>query len=253
MSLRTRQPGFTVIATAPSRLGARRQRGVLLVELLVGLAVGLLIVAGATTVVASHLVDTRRLVVEAQVQQDLRASADLVTRSLRRAAYWNSAATTVWAPGAGVAANPNDAVTLTPDTEVGIRWSDANVLGLRLAAGSPGVLQMKDGGGSWQALTDAATLNITGLTLRMATVSPSASSVPAMPPMACAALCADGTTSCWPTLQVREIQLGITARSVADPDVVRSIVSSVRLRNDQVCNNRATPCDPAPTLPLCPG
>ena len=51
------------------------QRGLTLVELMVGLAVGLFVLAGATLVVSSQLNDNRTLLLETQIQQDLRAKA----------------------------------------------------------------------------------------------------------------------------------------------------------------------------------
>ena len=225
--------------------GRARQQGMSLVELMVGVALGLFIVAGAATVASTQLADTRRLVVEAQVQQDLRASIDLMTRALRRAAYWNNSPAVIWSPAAAAAANPNDTVTVVPNTEADIAWSGANVLGFRLSGAPVGILQMKDGGGGWQALTDSVTLNVTSLGLQLVAVSPSATSAPATQAMACPAICADGTTACWPTIVVREIKLTITGQSLSDPNVVRTVVSSVRLRNDQIVNNNGGG-------PLCP-
>jgi type IV pilus assembly protein PilW len=220
--------------------------------MMVGVALGLFIVAGATTVVTSQLVDTRRLVVEAQVQQDLRATSDMMTRVLRRSGYWNNnagdnSANAVWTPALGSSANPNSTVTVVPNNEVDVAWSGANVQGFRITGAPVGVLQMKDGLGGWQDLTDKATLNVTALTLSMVAIAPPPvpAAAPAMQAMACPALCADGTTACWPTVQPREIQMTITGQSISDASVVRSVVSNVRLRNDQILNNTGGPA-------LCP-
>lgn len=75
-----------------------RQRGLSLVELMVGIAVGLFVVAGAIGVVTTQLGDNRRLLLETQVQQDLRATADIITRELRRAGADSNAMNQVWAP-----------------------------------------------------------------------------------------------------------------------------------------------------------
>jgi type IV pilus assembly protein PilW len=205
------------------------QRGMSLVELMVGVAVGLLIVAGSTTVVATQLADSRRLVVEAQIQQDLRSSSDVIVRELRRAGGWDRAFQGVWAPNAAMAVNPYDAVTLPSSSEVTIAWAGANTLGFRLRTSTAGVLELKDANGSWQALTDAATLNVTTFTVAMATLSST--------PMACPANCPGGGQACWPTVQVRALQMQITGRAVSDASVVRSIFSSVRMRNDRIVNN----------------
>lgn len=62
-----------------------RQRGLSLVELLVGISVGLFVLAGATLLLSTQLGDNRRLLLETQLQQDLRATMDIITRELRRA------------------------------------------------------------------------------------------------------------------------------------------------------------------------
>ena len=68
-----------------------RQSGLSLVELLVGAAIGLFLVGGATKLFIDTLDDSRRLIIETRVNQDLRAASDLVARDLRRAGYWPNA------------------------------------------------------------------------------------------------------------------------------------------------------------------
>ena len=55
--------------------------------MMVGIAIGLFIVAGAVALVATQLGENRRMLLETQVQQDLRAAADIITRELRRGGY----------------------------------------------------------------------------------------------------------------------------------------------------------------------
>ena len=82
-----------------------RHRGLSIVELMIGIAIGLFIVAGATLMLTTQLGDNRRLLLEAQIQQDMRAAADMITRDIRRAGYWGQAYQQVW-PAAGALANP---------------------------------------------------------------------------------------------------------------------------------------------------
>ena len=63
------------------------QRGLSIVELMVGIAVGMFLVAGAVTMFVGNLTSSRQLLVEARVNQDLRATVDLISRDLRRAGY----------------------------------------------------------------------------------------------------------------------------------------------------------------------
>ena len=64
------------------------QRGFSLVELLVATAVGLVLTTWAISMFVTSLGNNRKLITEAQVNQNLRAAADLITREVRRAGYW---------------------------------------------------------------------------------------------------------------------------------------------------------------------
>src|ERR1700712_1447509 len=76
------------------------QSGLSLVEMMVGIAVGLIVVAGASLMMTSQVTQNSRLLQETQIQQDLRAAADLMLRDLRRAGYSSTASNGVWQPGA---------------------------------------------------------------------------------------------------------------------------------------------------------
>ena len=85
-----------------------RMRGLSLVELMVGVAVGLFVVAAAALMASGQLSDNRRLLLETQLQQDLRATVDIVTRELRRTGYWASPQSGVPSPTEGtVVGNPS--------------------------------------------------------------------------------------------------------------------------------------------------
>jgi type IV pilus assembly protein PilW len=220
-------------AAAPHRL----QGGLSLVELMVGVAIGLFIVAGATVAVSNQLGDNRRLMLETQIQQDLRAAADLITRDVRRAGYWATAENGVWYPTAvAVATNPYTA--LQPDAAASaasaVRFSysrgavengvvDAtDESGFRLA--NSGAIEMLTGG-AWQALTDATTLKVTNFQVTLNNQSV---------PLSCFNPCPPGAPACPPTQSVREITVLINGAAVHDPSVQRSARSTVRLRNDVI-------------------
>lgn len=227
----------------------RAQRGLSLVELMVGIAIGLVVVAGAALVASSQISDTRRLLLETQLQQDLRAAADIITRELRRAgsnAYDNLARDAVWSPTTlSSAANPYTAIapsTLpsTPDTSVGYayyRTSGAvGGFGFRLNAG---VIEFNLDGSptsGWQALTDARVLRVTTFTVTQ-------NNGPAVP-LACPNECPTGGTACFPAWQTREFVVDIAGEAVADPAVQRSIRAAAKLRNDLLV--------PGTSGPLCP-
>jgi type IV pilus assembly protein PilW len=227
-------------AAIPSR---RRigQRGLSLVEMMVGITVGLFIVAAATMLVTTQLGDNRRLLLETQVQQDLRATADIITRELRRAGYWAGAQQSYWYPASstGIPKNPRAGVSLTGIDEVTYAYdrdiNNSGPYGFKLESGRVKTFL----GGSWQELTDWNVLRVTALTIAEQDGPPTL--------LPCPRECVGGGTACWPTLTVREIVVTITGQAANDAAVQRTVSSRVRLRNDLVAfNDAANPNDICP-------
>lgn len=216
----------------PARGG---QRGLSVVELMVGITIGLIVAAAATLVMSNQTIDTRRLLLETQLQQDLRAAADIVTRELRRAGadVENPSLNMVWYPGRPTEVWSNVyAETLTPAAgatanEVSFAYNPgdggADVFGFKLEGG---VLRTKLRAGGWQDLTDRSSMVVTQFS-----VTRSADSTAQVP---CPKACADGTAACWPTVSVRSMAVSIRARSNQANEIERSILSHVRVRNDRV-------------------
>ena len=218
-------------------MNARRSRGLSMIELLVGTAVGLIVVAAGTVVVVHHAHENRALMVEARLMQDLRTAADIVSRDLRRAGYWAAAASGVRSDdGSAVVANPYAAVT--PDTAASdaVRLSfsrdasendvvDSNErFGFRLRNHA---IELQLGDSNWQALTDPATLAVTAFSVEPRTEETSLAAF-------CAEPCTAGSTSCPPRQQIRSFAVAISGRSALDANVRRSVQSAVRLRNAAV-------------------
>jgi type IV pilus assembly protein PilW len=234
--------------------GTRRgQRGLSLVEMMVGVAIGLLVVAAAALMVSSQLVENRRLMLETQVQQDLRAAMDIVTRELRRAGYYDF---TLW-PSKPIAAyrggpDPNcnrynivAPSNTSPASEVDYRYYrsqisngasgfklDGNVLKFATSIGGPPTdCNQVPAPASWQPLTDANVLKVTSFAVTLQK-GPDVQ-------LPCPKLCPGGGQACWPTLTVRQFNVSIDAEAVSDSTVKRHMESTVKLRNDLVQFNGA--------------
>lgn len=211
----------------------RRQRGLSLVELMVGIALGMFIVAGAVMVVSTQLGDNRRLLLETQVQQDLRATADIITRELRRSGANQTPADVVSEPGNPALPNGLTPVQLSAgNSEVRFNyWRGPGVTGpFGFRLNGSGVVQSLLGN-NWQDLTDGNAMNVTAFTVTP--VAPVVTQIPC--PTGCTANPADpGYTACWPTVTVRSYVVDITAQARNDATVQRSIRSQVRMRNDHL-------------------
>jgi hypothetical protein len=219
---------------------------------MVGIAVGLFVMAAATLVVSSQLSDNRRLLLEVQVQQDLRTTADIITRELRRAGGWGAAETAVVNPAVGAAsavmnANldmPLNAVSgATRSVEFKYKRQDGQEGPYGYQLTSSGVIRSKltDLSG-YHDLTDLNTLVIEALTIR-----PNASAPVVLPcPNDCPAVAGLGTDYCWPSIGVRDLTITIRGRAASDASIVREITTQVRMRNDNLVFN------PAGSAAACP-
>ncbi|MFN6994847.1 MAG: PilW family protein [Aquincola tertiaricarbonis] len=202
----------------------QRQRGLSLVELMVGITVGLFIVAAAAMMASGQLGDNRRLMLELQVQQELRSAVDLMNRDLRRASGWDQAGLGVWRPN-NLNVLPNPTVPVSTSAGNAIQYSyivagNATPSGFRLRDSA---LQMLVGE-VWQPITDVQTVVVQdfALDLREQQVS-------------LADYCTNGCSygSC-PELKVRTLDIALVASSPRDATIQRTLRSTLRMPNDRV-------------------
>lgn len=229
----------------PSTSFFRHQRGLSIIELLIGVAVGLFILTGALKVFGDYINNNRRMLLETRVNQDMRAAADLIARDLRRAGYWSNATsgvvTTNAQPVAATspygAVSPTGASAATTATYSYAQGGD-NDSGFKLETG---VLKYLNGG-NWQAITDINTMTVSNFT-----VTPVLQCVALQQyctggtSSSCSACAVDATSGCptsacatCPFLNLRRYDIALQGTSVADSSVVRNLQESVRVRNDQL-------------------
>jgi prepilin peptidase dependent protein B len=238
--LKTNRPPRARRAAAPG------QRGVSLIEMMVGTAVGLFIVAGGISLYVSNLTNSRRMLVETAVNQELRAAADLVSRDLRRAGYWGNAIQGTVAIGTSslTTANPYNAVTDSA-TEVTYQFSrdadaapltDLNTqaaneqFGFRLSDES---VEMQTSNGTWVAITRPDVVRVTTFTVTSTATGINLGTL-------CSPQKAIGSPR-YPTTTVRSYNIQLVGQSASDANVQRRLDSTVRLRNDQLSGDCVTP------------
>lgn len=219
-------------------------RGISLVEMMVGITVGLIVLAGALSLFAGSMSSGRRAVAESRVQQDLRTIADLVSRDLRRAGYWGNAIQGTIAIGSTSLTAENkyadvDPTVSTTDGKIEYSFSrdstendtldDAEVFGFRRDA-STGALEMQTSKNTWVPLNDTRYTTITAFKLTDESPAERLLGTRCTP----IKLAGDPTM---PKLNVRRYDLQITAQSALDATVVRTLRTTIRLRNDHVSGN----------------
>ena len=223
-----------------SSLGPAFERGLSIVELMVGIAIGLIVVAAASLLMSGQLNENRRLLAETQLQQDLRATADIITRELRRlgADTETQSLASLWFPGRTSAVVEN--ALSKPSAILPAPGITANAVSFTYNPGGTGFglfgYQLVNGGirtqmansvatGGWQELTDPRVMTVTSLS-----ITRDADTTIQLP---CAKPCPiTNDAACWPTLNVRNFSVAITARATAVPGIDRSIKTRVRVRND---------------------
>jgi type IV pilus assembly protein PilW len=242
------------------RTRVHEQRGVSIIELLVGVAVGIIVVTGAVKLMSDTLSSNRRLTLETRVNQDLRAAADLIARDIRRAGYWNNAVSGVFnATGAAATPNPHR------DIQVGtgdIRYNFARQSGAQPndvdAAEWAGFQLKNDGtlelllsrnGGTedWRPMNDPGVVRFTTLTITpLATprVVELYTYCTCLAKLTCTAADFQDLSSSGgakgsyfdnrPTLTIRQFTVLLAAEAANDPSIRREIAESVRVRNDRL-------------------
>jgi prepilin peptidase dependent protein B len=225
--------------TRTSRLhrGGPAARGLSIMELLIGIAVGMIVISGAAMLFARNLSGSKLLLAESRLNEDLRNAADLLTRDLRRAGYWGNAIKGTQAIGAGAITTANQYSDSTASAqqvdyrfsrEVDVAENDAldpssEQFGFRL---HDKAIQMQVGTDNWSDITDKTSVEITTFT-----VTPTVTSVSLGD--ACPNACLPGQPNC-PTATVRSYAVLLHGVSVRDSGLQRTLRSTVRVRNDQV-------------------
>lgn len=210
-----------------------RQTGASIVALMVGIAIGLFILAGSLMLYTSHVQNNRALMQSMRLNQELRAVADLVARDLKRAGHWKNAVAGIASESAAGAINVYTSIENvgTPNAaELSYKYavdtnnavSNAESFGFRL---QNGVIQMtRDNGATWDNLTDEATTAITNFAIvasdRTVTTTEycQKNTAPATPP----------------ALTIRVFRLTIAGQSKADASIARTVEESVRVRSDLI-------------------
>lgn len=235
------------------------QAGMSIVELMVGIAVGLMVAAAASLLMSGQLGENRRLVTETQLQQDLRAAADIMSRELRRSGSNDEERilNSIWYPDApanemrneyarqsAVAANQIDFYYRNPGSAISGNYGYKK---------QGTVLRSNLGGFTgWQDLTDANVMEVTSFTPSLNAELTSASIV-----LPCPTLCPAGAgTTCWPRFDVRLVGISVEARAKRDHSVQRAVSGVARIRNDYIkldpSNATIDPLTGLPVHRLCP-
>jgi len=238
-----------VLPTKMLQARSHRQRGLSIIELMVGVAIGMFIIGGAIKLFVDMFGNNRRLLIETRVNQDLRATADIIARDMRRAGYWQGAAAAInVAPGTVPLANPYSAYGAASAASSSIAYAyDRDGNSAVDAAEQAGYSVSNNTiyttiGGAPQPLSDPSTVRITRFEIVNAASSVQWFDLAQHCP--CVALSTGGCTvaqilaypeghASRPQIGMRWVDIVIEGEAPTMPAVRRQVVESVRLRNGQ--------------------
>lgn len=222
-----------------NRIGRRpAQRGIGLIELMVGITVGLIVTAGAALVATRQITEHRRLMLEVQMQQDLRVAADLIQQDLRRAGFRGVPENGIWEPEhTGATHVPAKAATDNPYASLAVT-GQGTTLEYRYAGYVNGALNgtdvvtdseqyavrlsnktlflqkgMVNGQPNWQPITDPDAIEITTFQPVIVTQQVALNDLCMCPAGGCAPI----------TLTTRRLNITIQGVSKSDPAVKRTL------------------------------
>lgn len=211
-----------------------KQGGMSLVELLVGIAIGLFVISGATVLFANYLVDTSRLAIETRLNQDLRSTADLIARDFRRAGYWATSERGVWYRGT-TSVESNNFSTVTPtagNANSGTFNYSKNADSALDATEQFGfslngsAVEVQTAATTVVQLSDPNTIEITAFS-----ITPTSKTIDLRP------YCTTCTPALCPTVSpsqtIRTMDISITGRAPGS-SISRTLRESIKLRNDAV-------------------
>ncbi len=212
----------------------RRASGFSLVELMVSITVGLVVLAGVTTMFAHNVKAGGDTLKMARLNQELQAVMSLMTRDLKRAGYWGNAS---FAIGSGTSnTNPftldapsnygsepaNSCITFSYDrngngVETTSPSGDDERFGFRRRSGA---VETRQEGKTcaetgWEDINDTVTTEITGLTFARSSRNVDIDGV------------AGGAS-----IAVRTVTITLSGRLRKDTAVSRTLQDTVRVQND---------------------
>ena len=153
----------------------QRERGETLTGLLVGLTVGLVVLAAGSALLANHLRGHRMVLQDTHLHHDLRSAMDWMARELRKAQYsakaWETRSPTTctdtFCDGFEDFSIEGDWIDFSHDRNHNGQQDDNECMGFRLSGTELTAKRSCSGSSNWMAITDKASLEITALSWQL--------------------------------------------------------------------------------------
>lgn len=216
---------------------SRHQRGISLIEVLVGLAIGLIVAFAIITLFSSTTTSSQLIIEKGKLDRDLHHIMDSIVTDIHRAGYSATAATTSNAfmasgvditvsdaTGADLGTSPGTCVTFAYDNNAdGALQADDEEFGFRL---QNNIIQFRAPGNTfscaapatnWTNLTDSNVIVITAFTVTKSNV----------------AIDTDGSGPNTHTINYRTLTIAITGHLTSTPTITKTITRTIKLYNNK--------------------
>lgn len=230
---------------------ARRQSGFSLIELMVGMAVGLIIVGGAISVYVNAVRSGGDTLRSAKLNIELRGAMNMMVADIRRAGYAHNVANLSSNPYTQPSTNlalPSATCLLFSYDRNGDGVVDANeYLGFKKAgtevsmrfSGSSTAAGCSVTGDSWESITDNSSILVDSLTFTINNQCENAQTGLKAANEACAAGSnvydvAAAATGKSDLIEIRDVTISITGHHKNDALTTMTLSQSVRVRNDRI-------------------
>lgn len=214
----------------------QRQSGASLIELMVGILVGLIVLSAITVFVTNNLQANKQSVDAAKLNQDLRIALDLMARDLRRANYsptmqgqltTNSSALLPSTVSLSDCSADNTCKTVT--------YAYSNTTKV-ITLNNSGSITLQIGAGTAQPLTDNLVSNITNLSFcfinTQGDTDPTNDTCNTSVPTSYT-LSVSGVTQ---VVKIHLLRIAVTGQLKSDSSITKTINETVRIRNDSFSN-----------------
>jgi type II secretory pathway component PulJ len=153
------------------RIQHLNETGETLMGLLVGMAVGLVVLAAGSAMLANHLRGHRAALQDSHLHTDLRSAMDWMARELRKAQYsakaWQTrspvACADAFCDGQEDFRIEGNKIQFSHDRDHDGQQDNNECMGFRLSGSALQIKRSCSASGDWQAITDSTNLNITAL------------------------------------------------------------------------------------------
>lgn len=204
----------------------RRQRGVTLIEMVVGIAISIVIIIVVLGIFSDTVTSSQRIIERGKLDRDLSSIMDIIAADVQRAGYWSNATSSSTNPfmsGTDDLTVSTNCITLSYDSANDGTVDDSDRFGYRLTNGA---IQFRPPGSTfsctaastnWNNLSDPNAITITAFNVTSTNV----------------AVDIDNSTATTDTINQRSVTITLTGQLRNNTNQTQTITRTIVVRNNK--------------------